>query len=119
MLLEEFYKYDPTNDKLISEYVYVHTLSCWIVNSDFNIYESLIEYYEGQEQFAVCEGIYNALEKIDQIMANRFEQADKIEETEDRAVHSMQEHTRISGLIFEDIIKEIYEKQINKYKENN
>jgi hypothetical protein len=52
-------------------------------------------------------------------MANRFEQADKIEETEDRAVHSMQEHTRISGLIFEDIIKEIYEKQINKYKENN
>jgi hypothetical protein len=119
MLLEEFYKYDPTNDKLISEYVYVHTLSCWIVNSDFNIYESLIEYYEGQEQFAVCEGIYNALEKIDQIMAERFEQADKIEETEGRVVHSMQEHNRISGLIFEDIIKEIYEKQINKYKENN
>ena len=119
MLLEEFYKYDPTNDKLIAEYVYVHTLSCWIVNSDFNIYESLIEYYEAQEQFAVCEGIYTALEKIDEIMAKRFEQADKIKETEEGVVYSMQEHSRVSGLIFEDIIKEIYEKQINKHKKDN
>lgn len=119
MLLEEFYKYDASNDKLIAEYVYVHTLSCWIINSDFNIYESLMEYYEGQEQYAVCEGIHKALSKIDDIMASRFEEADKVKETEDEVIYSMQEHTRVSALIFEDILREIYEKQIDKLKKDN
>jgi len=119
MLLEEFYKYDASDDKLIAEYVYLHTLSCWIINSDFGIYESLIEYYEEQEQYAVCEGIHKALSKVDDIMAERFEQADKIKETESEVVYSMQEHSRVSALIFEDILKEIYEKQIGKHKKNN
>jgi regulator of sigma D len=119
MLLEEFYNYDASDDKLIAEYVYVHTLSCWIVNGDFDIYESLIDHYEKEEQYAVCEGIHKALSKIDDIMAVRFDEADKIQETEDKVVYSMQEHNRVSALIFEDILKEIYEKQINKYKTNN
>jgi len=119
MLLEEFYKYDASNDKVIAEYVYVHTLSCWIINSDFNIYESLIEYYEDREQYAVCEGIHKALSKIDDIMASRFEEADKIKETENEVVYSMQEHTRVSALIFEDILKEIYGRQIDRIKGNN
>lgn len=119
MLLEEFYKYDASDDKFISEYVYLHTLSCWIINNDFNVYESLIEHYEEQEQYAVCEGIHRALSRIDEIMATRFEQADKIDETEIEALYSLQEHNRVSALIFEDIIKEIYEKQIDKRKKNN
>lgn len=119
MFLEEFYNYDATNDKLVTEYVYVHTLSCWIVNSDFNIYESLLEHYEAEEQYAVCEGINRALLKIDDIMAKRFEEADKISETETEVTYTHQEHMRVSSLIFEDILKEIYEKQINKHKEDN
>lgn len=119
MLLEEFYNYDATDDKLITEYVYVHTLSCWIINNDFNIYESLLEYYEGQEQYAVCEGIHRALAKVDDIMAKRFDEADKVSETDSEVTYTHQEHLRVSSLIFEDIIKEIYEKQIDKRKKNS
>lgn len=119
MLLEEFYNYDASDDKLIAEYVYIHTLNCWIINSDFNIYEGLIEFYEEREQYAVCEGIHKALNKIDDIMSKRFEQADKLKETEEEVIYSLHEHTRVSGLIFEDIIREIYEKQIDKHKKNN
>lgn len=52
-------------------------------------------------------------------MAERFEQADKIKETDDEVIYSMQEHSRVSALIFEDILKEIYEKQIDKRKKNS
>ena len=119
MLLEEFYKYDATDDTLITEYVYVHTLSCWIINNDFNIYENLLDYYEAEEQYAVCEGIHRALAKIDDIMAARFDEADKISQTENEITYTHQEHLRVSALIFEDIIKEIYEKQIDKRKKNS
>jgi regulator of sigma D len=119
MLLEEFYSYDASNDKLISEFVYVHTLSCWLSNNDFTIYEELLDYYEGQEQYAVCDGLNRALSKIDDIMAKRLDEADKIKETETEVLYTHQEHMRVSGLIFQDIIKEIYEKQIDKRKEDN
>ena len=119
MFLEEFYNYDASKDTLVTEYVYVHTLSCFIINNDFNVYESLLDHYEAEEQYAVCEGINRALLKIDDIMAKRFAEADKIEETEESVVYTHQEHMRISSLIFEDIVKEIYERKIANTEEHN
>ena len=119
MFLEEFYNYNAKGDKLIAENMYLHTLTCWLFNNDFQVYENLLDYYEEREEYAVCDGIHRALSKIDDIMHNRFNDADKIEETENEITYTHEEHLRVSSLIFEDILKEIYEKQINKYKENN
>lgn len=119
MLLEEFYKYNVSGDRLIADYVYVHTLSCWIINKDFRVYESLIKHYEEQEQYEICEGIHRALDKVDNVMAEHFEAAEKIRETEDEVVYSHEEHQRVSRLVFEDIIKEIYEKQIGEHQKNS
>jgi len=119
MLLEEFYKYDPSDDRAISNYVYLHTLGCWLINNDFTIYEALLDHYEQQENYPVCEGIHRALSFIEEVMNVHFEEAEKMEETEGHFVYTHQEHMRVSALIFQDIIKEIYEKQIGKYKENN
>lgn len=119
MFLEEFYNYNAKGDKLIAENMYLHTLTCWLFNNDFQVYENLLDYYEEREEYAVCDGIHRALSKIDDIMHNRFNDADKIAETENEIAYTHEEHMRVSSLIFEDILKEIYEKQISKYKENN
>ena len=51
-------------------------------------------------------------------MHNRFNSANKVSETEESVTYTHEEHLRVSTLIFEDILKEIYEKQINKFKED-
>ena len=81
MFLEEFYNYNAKGDKLIADNMYLHTLTCWLFNNDFQVYENLLDYYEEKEEYAVCEGIHRALAKIDDIMHNRFNDADKIAET--------------------------------------
>lgn len=119
MLLEEFYNYDGKQDELILDEVYLETLRSWFVYSDFDIYESLLKTFEDREEYLICEGINRALAKVEELMNNRFEEADKLDEDEEKVVYTHQEHVRISRLIFEDILKEIYEKQVNKYKKNN
>lgn len=119
MFLEEFYSYNGKGDSMIAESMYFHTLACWLFNNNFEVYESLIKYYEGREEYAVCEGINRALNRIEDIMSDRFSEADKLSETDNEAIYTHQEHMRVSSLIFEDILKEIYEKQIGKHKEDS
>jgi hypothetical protein len=52
-------------------------------------------------------------------MNDRFEEAEKLKETEFEVTYTHEEHKRVSRLIFEDILKEVYEKQVSKYKESN
>jgi hypothetical protein len=52
-------------------------------------------------------------------MAERFKDAEKLQESEDEVVYSHEEHQKVSRLVFEDIIKEIYEKQAGKYQKNS
>lgn len=119
MLLEEFYNYDGREDKLIAQDAYLSTLQCWFLYNEFDIYESLLITFEEKEQYAVCEGINKALSRIEEIMNDRFEEAEKLKETEFEVVYTHEEHKRISRLIFEDILKEVYEKQVSRYKKNN
>lgn len=119
MLLEEFYKYNGQDDSVLTEAVYLGTLHSWLIYNDFVIYENIIKYFEEKEEYMVCEGIHRALSKIDDVMAERFKDAEKIRETDDEVVYSHEEHQRVSRLVFEDIIKEIYEKQVSKRKENS
>jgi hypothetical protein len=119
MLLEEFYNYDGNRDKLSAEDVYLTTLQHWLIYNDFDIYESLLITFEQKENYIVCAGIRRALQRIEDTMDRRFEQAEKIRETEEEVVYTHEEHQRISRLIFEDILGEIYEKQISKYQKDN
>jgi len=124
MLLEEFFSQSSTNDQLI-KYVYVSTLSNFIVNPNFQIFDNILEEYEKKENYIVCEGINRALNKIDEIYNDRFSEAigeedDDEEEKEfsiDDYVNHEEKNIRVTTLIFEDIIKEIYEAQIKRYKE--
>ena len=52
-------------------------------------------------------------------MDKRFDEAAKIEETEDEALLTSEEHKRVSQLIYQDILKEIYENRIRTIKGND
>lgn len=119
MLLEEFYKYNGQDDSFLTEAVYLGTLHSWLIYNDFVIYENIIKYFEEKEEYMVCEGIHRALSKIDDVMAERFKDAEKLQESEDEILYSNEEHKKVSRLVFEDIIKEIYEKQASKYQKNS
>ena len=127
MLLEEFFNQSSTNDQLI-KYVYVSTLSNFIVNPNFQTFDNILEEYEKKENYIVCEGINRALNKIDEIYNDRFSDAirDEDDDEDEEKEFSIEDYVtledrniRISRLIFEDIIKEIYEAQIKRYKESD
>lgn len=119
MLLEEFYKYNGQDDSVLTEAVYLGTLHSWLIYNDFVIYENIMKYFEEKEEYMICDGIHRALSKIDDVMAERFKDAEKIKETEGEVVYSHEEHQRVSRLVFEDIIKEIYERKAEHAKKDN
>lgn len=118
MLLEDFFKHDPESNQNIVDYFYIATLSSWLVYNEFQIYEKMLQHFEEQEEYLICQGINQAIDKIDEIYNDRFDEATPLAEHEDGAEYTFEDHKRISRLIFEDVLKEIYEKQIIKFKEN-
>ena len=119
MFIEEFYNYNGEETADVADIVYVTTLQSWLIYNELSIYESLLITFEELEQYAICEGIHRALSKVEDVMDERFSEANKLAETDESYTITHEEHQRISRLVFEDILKEIYEKQISKYKKNN
>ena len=119
MLLEEFYSQDPKNHVRVAESAYLVTLQYWMVYNQIDIYERMLQYYEDKEEYAFCEGIARAIEKIEDTMDKRFQEAEALEEDEDQILYAHDEHQRVSRLIFEDILKEIYERQVKTTEETN
>jgi hypothetical protein len=119
MFIEEFYKYDGKDVTDVADIVYLTTLQSWLIYNELSIYESLLVTFEEMEQYAICEGIHRALSKVEDIMDERFSEANKLAESDSGYTVTHEEHNRVSRLVFEDILKEIYEKQIGKYKKNN
>lgn len=119
MFIEEFYNYNGEETTEVADIVYVTTLQSWLIYNELSIYESLLITFEELEQYAICEGIHRALSKVEDVMDERFSEANKLAETDESYTITHEEHQRISRLVFEDILKEIYEKQISKYKKNN
>lgn len=119
MLLEEFYNYNGNKDRHIAQQFYIHTLICWMFNADLQFYESLLAEYERKEEYAVCEGINRAIQKIDDIMHDEFAEAEKLDETDNEILFTHEQHMAVNIRIVEEIIRETYEKQIDKHKENN
>jgi len=119
MLLEEFYSQDPKNHVKVAEAAYLVTLQYWMVYNQLEIYESMLRHYEEKEEYAICEGITRAIEKIEDTMDKRFQEAEALEEDEDQILYTHDEHQRVSRLIFEDILKEIYERQVKTTEDTN
>lgn len=119
MLLEELYSQDPKNHVRVAETAYLVTLQYWMVYNQLDIYERMLNYYEQMEEYAICEGINRAIEKIESTMDYHFQEAESLEEDEDQILYTHEEHQRVSRLIFEDILKEIYERQIKTTEEGD
>ena len=116
MSLEEFYNQEYRSQVSAA---YVSTLQFYIYYNDLTIYDALVAYYESTEEYAICEGISRAIDFIDVTMDNRFSEAIEEGEEEDGKIYTAEEYKRVSRLVFEDIIKEIYERQVGNCKENS
>jgi len=116
MSLEEFYNQEYRSQVSAA---YVSTLQFYINYNDLTIYDALVAYYESTEEYAICEGISRAIDFIDLTMDNRFSEAIEEGEEEDGKIYTAEEYKRVSRLVFEDIIKEIYERQIKGIEKAN
>lgn len=119
MLFEELFRDQTQEDKDVIHKFYIATLSAWLMYNDLSIFDNVLKHFEEKEEYLICEAIHRAINKIDEIYNDRFEEASPLEEADDIIQFSYEEHKRVSRLIFEDVIKEIYEKQVAKYKESN
>mgnify|MGYP000063297941 FL=1 len=119
MLSEELYNYDAEAWHGVSNATYLATLNAWLIYNDFSLYEDALMILEEQGQYEACHGIKMAIGFIEDVMAHRFGEAEKVTEREDEIVLTHDEHSRVSDLIFKDIMTEIYEKHVNQYKKNN
>lgn len=116
MFIEEFYNANPAH---IVKAAYYTTLQYWLVYNDMSIYEALIEHYKEKEVYEVCDGIQRGIDRINEVMDQRFEEATPISETEEEVTISHEEHQRVGRLIFQDILQEIYEYRIKEIKEED
>ena len=116
MSLEELYNKEYRNQVSVA---YVSTLQFYVNYNDLSIYDDLVKYYEGTEEYAICEGISRAIDFIDDTMDHRFGEAIEEGEEEDGKIYTAEEYKRVSRLVFEDIIKEIYERQIKGIEKAN
>jgi len=119
MLFEELFNERPQEDKDVIHHFYIATLSAWLIYNDLNIFDNLLKHFEEKEEYLICEAVHRAIDKIDEVYNDRFDQATRLHEDEDVIQFSFDEHKRVSRLIFEDIVKEIYEKQISQHKESD
>jgi hypothetical protein len=109
MLLEELYNKEY---KRVAEAAYVTTLQFYLSYNELAIYDRMLQHYEEQEDYAVCQGIHKAIDFIEETMDKRFDEATPEEEQEDGNLYTQDEFKKVSRLIFEDILKEIYERQV-------
>lgn len=117
MLLEELYN-DGKESGNIQLHFYTATLSAYLIYNDLEIFDKLLQDFEEKEEYLICSGIKAAIEKIEDIHDSRFNNAALevgIQEDEEGLLtFSFDKHKEISKLIFEDILKEIYERQIER-----
>ena len=117
MLLEELYN-DGKKSGDIQMHFYIATLSAYLIYNDLEVFDRLLQEFEDREEYLICSGIKSAIEKIEEVHSERFNEASieiGIEEDEEGLLtFSYEKHKEISKLIFKDILTEIYEKQIGQ-----
>lgn len=120
MFIENFYDYDFGDEKEKIEHFYTCTLSAYLIYNDLQIFDNLLIYFEEKEEYLICQAIKEALEKVESIIEFHFANPPLIEDDgEEVYIYDHEEHKNLSRLVFEDIIKEIYERQIRRNKASN
>ena len=122
MLLEELYN-DGKEIGNIQLHFYTATLSAYLIYNDLEVFDRLLQEFEEKEEYLICSGIKSAIEKIEDVHDSRFQDAaveiGMNEDEDGMLTFSFEKHKEISKLIFEDILKEIYEKQIGESKRDS
>jgi len=122
MLLEELYN-DGKEIGNIQLHFYTATLSAYLIYNDLEVFDRLLQEFEEKEEYLICSGIKSAIEKIEDVHDSRFQDAaveiGMNEDEDGMLTFSFEKHKEISKLIFEDILKEIYEKQIGQSKRDS
>ena len=119
MLFEELYKYNAQDDKEAGEHFYIATLMYWLLNNEIEIFDDVLRHFQEQEQYIVCFGIKKAIDKIEETIEKRFDEAAVMSETDEEKVYDAEEYKRVSREIFKDILFEVYESQIRNAKEGS
>lgn len=127
MLLEEFYRKELKEEE-IAEYFYVDTLRMFLRHNDILTFDKVLEHFENTEQYLVCEGIHRAIKKIEEIHSFRFAQAaadyltkeDEEADPEEMILIDIPEERMqsIKELMVQDLLIEIYERQIKRNQAN-
>lgn len=119
MLSEEFYN-ELKESQYQKDHFYISTLSAWLIYNDLSIFDKLLSEFEDKEEYLACAGISEAIDKIEEVHDNRFEEAaEEIGldvDTEGFYSFTAEKHREVSKLIFEDIVREIYDGQIKLHK---
>ena len=118
MSYEEFYKVDFKDGEQKDSF-YVTTLLLWMLYNKFDVFEEVLEHFEAKENYLICAGIHLGLNKVEDLMHDRFEQATAIEENGDHKTYSYEEYENVSKQVLKDIIIEMYEKQAEKFKDRD
>jgi len=114
MLFEELYKYNASDDKETGEHFYIATLMYWLLNNELEIFDEVLSHFQEKEQYLVCFGIKKAIDKIEETIEKRFDEAAVMSETEGEKIYDAEEYKRVSREIFKDILFEVYESQIRE-----
>lgn len=111
MLLEEYYSYGNKEN-----YYYQATLAAFLTHPELETFDSILQRFEEKEEYIICAGIKKAIMKIEDIHDKRFTEAAEsasIPMGEDGFYNfTADKHIEASKLIFQDIIQEIYESNI-------
>ena len=118
-MLEEFYNIGDLSGKNVSNHFYIATLQSWLINNDEEIYDNILDHFEGLEYYAVCDGINKAMKFIRRVMDKRFAEASTIAEDSETYTYDFEEYKSISKRIYEDVLLEIYEEQIRNFTKSN
>lgn len=117
MLFEELYNYDSSDDNETGQHFYIATLMYWLLNNELDIFDDVLSHFQDKEQYMVCFGVKRAIDKIEETIEKRFDEAAVMSETEGEKIYDAEEYKRVSKEIFKDILFEIYECQIKNAEE--
>lgn len=117
MLLEELFKYNSQDDNETSQHFYLATLMYWLLNNELDIFDDMLMRFEKEEKYLVCFGIKKAIDKIEETIEKRFDEAASLSEDDEEKVYDIEEYKRVSKEIFKDILFEIYECQVKNAEE--
>lgn len=125
MLLGEYYKITNTGEERTVDLIYVTTLLAYLNHPNTGVFVGLLERLENEEKYMMCAGVHKAISKIEDFYDNRFVEVasgngmDFTEPEEIEINISQDDYQEVLDKVFEDILIEVYEKQIDGYQKSS